>query len=188
MYRGPREREKDKGRQLTPSSMKQRIACKPRGLSHVSHSPNRLTDSPSSLNTTTLLRRATANQPRLQDRPRTFSRNSNSATSFPSTSSQSTTLLGGYSGLRPPPIRKSKEDVWRGITADRVPPGSSKDGYPGCISPELNGGGVEPSGPTSFTQQLEWPCLINCEACRGSRGEDATIRIVVCVKDLDWAR
>ena len=129
---------KGKERQPTLRGVKQRIACKPRGLSHVSHSPNRLTDSPS-LNTTTLLRRATANQPRLQARPRTFSRNSNSATSFPSISSQSTTLLGGYSGLRPPPTRKSMEEVWRGITAERVPPGSSADGHPACISRKLRG-------------------------------------------------
>jgi len=61
-------------------------------------------------------------------------------------------------------------------------------GYPGSISPELSGGGVESNGSTSFTQQLEWPCLVNREACRSSRGEDATIRIVVCVKDLDWTR
>ena len=97
-------------------------------------------------------------------------------------------MLGGYSGLRPPPTRKSKEDVWRGMTADRVPPGSSADGYPGCISPELSGGGVELNGLTSLTQKLEWPCLVNREACRGGRSEDATVGIVVCVKDLDWAR
>ena len=151
MHKESREGGKDKGRQFTRHSVKQRIVCKPRGLSHVSHSPNRLTDSPN-LNTTTLLRRATANQPRLQARPRTFSRNSNSATSFPNASSHNTTLLGGYNGLRPPPTRKSMEDVWRGITADRVPPGSSVADCPAYISPELRGEGVELKGPTSLTQ------------------------------------
>ena len=126
MYKSPIIEGRDKKCQSTLLKGKQRIVCKPRGLSHVSHSPNRLTDS-SSLNTTTRLRRATANQPRLQARPRTFSRNSNSATSFPSVSSHITTLLGGYNGLLPPPTRKSMEDVWSGITADRVPPGSSVD-------------------------------------------------------------
>ena len=151
MHRKSMTNKKDKERQLTLPGVKYRIACKPRGLSHVSHSPNRLTDSPS-LNTTTLLRRATANQPRLQARPRTFSRNSNSATSLPSASSHSTTLLGGYNGLRPPPTRKSIEDVWRGITVDRVPPGSSVDGYPAYISPELRGERIGLGGPTSLTQ------------------------------------
>ena len=60
------------------------------------------------------------------------------------------------------------EEVWRGITAERVPPGSSADGHPACISRKLRSERTVLSEHTSFTQQLEWPCLIDCEAGRGS--------------------
>jgi len=59
------------------------------------------------------------------------------------------------------------EDVWRGITADRVPPGSATD-HPAWISPEPRSEETESNRPTSLPQQLEWPCLINCKAGRGS--------------------
>ena len=35
------------------------------------------------------------------------------------------TLFGEYKGLRPPPRRKSKDEVWSGTTAASVPPVSS---------------------------------------------------------------
>jgi len=60
------------------------------------------------------------------------------------------------------------EDVWRGITADRVPPESSADDYPVRVSPKLRGEGIGLNRHTSLTQQLEWPCLINRKAGRGS--------------------
>ena len=98
----------------------------PRELSHVSYSALLAIVSCTS-KTTTLRRRATASQPRLQAIPRTRSLNSSSATSTPAASSHRTTLFGGYSGLRPPPRRKSRDDVWQGTTVANVPPVNSTD-------------------------------------------------------------
>ena len=42
------------------------------------------------------------------------------------------------------------------------------DDYPLRVSPKLNGEGIGLNGHTSLTQQLEWPCLVNRKAGRGS--------------------
>lgn len=151
----------------------------PRGLSQVSYSPLLITVSFTS-KTTTLLRRATPSQPRRQVRPPTFSLNSSSATSVPAASSQRITLFGGYSGLRPPPRRKSNDDVWQGTTAARVPPVSSER--------SLHVRGAQPgmgSGRTTFPKQLQGPCLIYCEASWSDCCEYLAIRVKLGVEDLD---
>lgn len=93
----------------------------PRVLSQVSHSLNLVIDV-STLNTTTLLRNATASHPLRQANPRTRSLNSSSATSFSCASSQKITLFGGYRGLRPPPTSKRSDDVCKGTANASVPP------------------------------------------------------------------
>lgn len=93
----------------------------PRSFTEVSYSPYRVMTPSSILNTTTRLLRATAIHSRLDASPRTRSRNSSSATSCPRASSQTTTLFGGYRGLRRPPTRSNKEDVCIGWMMANAP-------------------------------------------------------------------
>lgn len=154
----------------------------PRGLSHVSHSPNRTTLSPT-WNTTIRLRSATASHPRRHVRPLTFSLNSSSATSWPSASSHRITLFGGYLGLLPPPTRKSKEDVWSGTTAESVPPVISVVNF--NIQHSL---WRSPPNEchTALPDELQGPCTVDGEAGWGSGSEDATLWIEASVEDENW--
>lgn len=144
----------------------------PRKLSHVSHSLYLVIDV-SSLYTTTLRRNATASQPLLHANPRTRSLNSSSATSFPCASSQTTTLFGGYRGLRPPPTRKMRDDVWKGTANASVPSAISRENTDSARAYKCYIEGLS----TSLAEQFEGAGTVHRESRLRACSEDAAFGV-----------